>query len=328
MSSLKDTLRNAAYSVVITVGVFALAELTLAGSAPPPPVELASIAQDEGAMEPSALLGWTPVGGQTRSFGVPETTHINEAGTRNPPFEAKAAGTKRLVTLGDSTVFGVLVRDEEVFSSVAARLLTERLGSPVEPINGGVPGYSSEQARRLYESVLTEVQPDWVVIATLWSDTQDSDVPDRLAYADRTDPLRSLLTRSATFRFLEARLSDRDNATEVKWTISPGQGRYRVMPAGYRENLHFLADKARRDGASPVFLQLPSDRDLRGVELETPRPTYRQIMAEVAEAEGALLVDGYSAFRGGDPGLLLDDVHPSAEGHALLGRVLVNAMTP
>ena len=51
-------------------------------------------------------------------------------------------------------------------------------------------------------------------------------------------------------------------------------------------------------------------------------------MAEVSEAEGALLVDGYSAFRGSEPGLLLEDVHPSAKGHPLLGRVLADAMAP
>ena len=123
-------------------------------------------------------------------------------------------------------------------------------------------------------------------------------------------------------------LSDRRNATEVKWTISPGQGRYRVMPAEYRANLHALAELARADGAEPVFLQLPSDRDLRELPLEVPRPTYRQIMAEVAQAEGAVFIDGAAPFRGQPANMLLDDVHPSAEGHSLLGRTVAQALVP
>lgn len=325
MATPPDLLRKLAYSAIIVGGCLALGEMVLAPWAPPPPEVTAEGTQD-GTMAPSAHLGWAPVPGETRAFGVPEPSFINEAGTRNPPFAPEPEGIKRLLTLGDSTVFGVLVRDEEVFGAVAARALSEALGHPVEAINGGVPGYSSEQARRLYEAELQGLGQDWVVIATLWSDAQDAGAPDTLLYFDRTDPLRSLLARSATFRLLESRLRGARDAREVAWELQPGQGSYRVGPARYRENLVALAALARADGAEPVFLQLPSDRDLREEALERPRPTYREIMAEVARDEGALLVDGASPFRGGSPALMADDVHPTAEGHALLGRALAKGI--
>jgi lysophospholipase L1-like esterase len=73
---------------------------------------------------------------------------------------------------------------------------------------------------------------------------------------------------------------------------------------------------------------LPSDRDLKRQPLEDPRPAYRDAMRAVAADEGALLIDGFSPFVGREPGLMLDDVHPSAQGHALLGATLAEALLP
>lgn len=325
MSTAPDTLRKLAYSAVIVLGCAVLAELFFAARVPAVRGQTPR-GEDDSTMQASAHLGWSPVPGETRGFGVPEPTHINEAGTRNPPFNPEPAGSKRLITLGDSTVFGVLVRDEEVFGAVAARVLSEALGQPVEAINGGIPGYSSEQARRLYEAELQGLGQDWVVIATLWSDTQDAEHPDSVTWQDPHDPLRTLLVRSATFRWLERALRSQRDARDVAWEIRPGQGSYRVSPAQYRDNLAALAELARADGAEPVFLQLPSDRDLREVPLEEPRPTYRAIMAEVAQEQGALFVDGAAPFRGGPETLMADDVHPTATGHELLGRALADGI--
>ena len=325
-TSLPEILRKLAYTAFIVGGLFVVMEMVLAGRAPPPPEAPTREGAGEDAMRSSEALGWAPVPGESAAFGVPEPTFHNDAGTRNPPFQPKTSGTKRLLTLGDSTVYGVLVADAEVFGAVAARALSEALGLPVEAINGGVPGYSSEQARLLYGASLRETEPDWVVIATLWSDTQNAVVSDRARYVDGRDRVRRALSRLATFRWLERELSDRRDAREVAWTLTPGSGRYRVMPAAYRDNLEALADLAREDGAEPVFLWLPSVRDLREQALEEPRPAYREIMRTVADEQGALWVDGATPFRGGEAGLLLDDVHPSAAGHARLGEVLARAI--
>lgn len=311
--------RRLVYGAFVCLCLGAVSEMVLANHAPQaPPLT----PPEDSELTPDLGLGWRLPPGVSSAFGVPAPTHINAQGTRNPDLTPKPAGTRRLLTIGDSTVYGVLVDDADVFGAVAATQLSEHLGTTVEPVNGGVPGYSSAQSLRLYERVLHEVNADWVVIANLWSDTQDSRIPDTHFYLDQDRILTRLLQHSATFRWMRRTLGDRRAAREVGWRIGPGQGSYRVPPHEYRSNLGRLAEEVRSDGGAPIFLWLPSTRDLEGRELEAPRPTYRRIMAEVADAQGALLVDGATPFAGGPASLLLDDVHPSVMGHALLGQIL------
>ena len=56
------------------------------------------------------------------------------------PEIRKPKGKKRVMSVGDSSIFGFLVEEEEVFTSVAVEKHTW------EDINAGCPGYSSEQS--------------------------------------------------------------------------------------------------------------------------------------------------------------------------------------
>ncbi|MFT5586644.1 MAG: hypothetical protein ACI9VR_004243 [Cognaticolwellia sp.] len=80
-------------------------------------------ADPAGRIHADELLVWSPKPGERLMFGVPQRTTINTLGTRNPKVTPKAEDELRLLTLGDSTVLGVLVSDDQVFSSVAARYL-------------------------------------------------------------------------------------------------------------------------------------------------------------------------------------------------------------
>lgn len=282
-------------------------------------------ASDNGHMQPDALLGWSPRPGQGRLFGSPRATHINALGTRNPELQPRQAGEKRLLTLGDSTVFGALVNDENVFSAVAAQRLSQQTGLSFSAFNGGIPGYSSEQSRRLLEHRLADVGFDYLIIATLWSDSQFGDIPDAMMFPERVTFLQRALNGSGLFRLLSGVLNGW-RPIPVEWRLQDTAGGRRVPLSAYTSNLHQLADLARARGAEPIYLMLPSDRDLSGQPLEEPRPAYRQAMASVAAAENALLVDGAQPFVGGPRSLMADDVHPSASGHRLLGETLADAM--
>ena len=272
-------------------------------------------------MQADELLGWSPKPGEWRPFGVPQRTTINSLGTRNPEPSAKAPDELRLLTLGDSTVFGVLVNDEAVFSSVAARYLSENLGRKVTAFNAGVPGYSSEQARRLLEYRLAEVEFDYLVIATLWSDSQPGGTPDAMKFPERVTASQKALYNLAIYQVLYGLLRGWQPEV-VEWQLRNDPGTRRVPLSAYRSNLIRLASMARERGAEPVYLVLPSDRDLTGQPLEEPRPAYRAMMSEVAHEQGALLVDGATPFSGQSPRMMADDVHPSGPGHRLLGEAL------
>jgi lysophospholipase L1-like esterase len=276
----------------------------------------------ERAMRGSDLLGWELVAGESRAFGVSRPTNINTLGTRNPELTPKRPGTLRMITLGDSSVYGVMVDDAEVFSSVAARDLQSMLRQPVEAINGGVPGYSSEQARRLYTHRLADLQPDIVVIATLWSDSQPGPAPDAIRFGSEGNVLQTMARFSNTFRLLEGLMLGWRPGEQVGWMLTAGAEGRRVPLPAYRKNLQQLARLAKSAGALPVFLVLPSDRDLGPTVLESPRPAYRGAMMEEAARAEAVLVQTPSLFHGGTQALFFDDVHPTAQGHAIIGRAL------
>jgi lysophospholipase L1-like esterase len=280
----------------------------------------------ETAMRGSDLLGWELVPGQSRAFGVTRPTMINQLGTRNPELGAKHPGTLRMITLGDSSVYGVMVEDAEVFSAVAARDLQHALGQQVEAINGGVPGYSSEQARRLFTYRLAKLQPDIVVIATLWSDSQPGPAPDAMRFGSEGNHVQTMLRWSNTYRLLEGLLLGWRPAPQVGWTLTEGEDGRRVPIQAYRNNLDTLAQLAKAAGAVPVFLILPCDRDLGPTDLEAPRPAYRVAMRAAADRQGGVLVETPAHFAGKSADHFFDDVHPTAKGHAIVGRLLAKGI--
>jgi lysophospholipase L1-like esterase len=280
----------------------------------------------ETAMRGSDLLGWELVPGQSRAFGVTRPTMINQLGTRNPEFGAKQPGTLRMITLGDSSVYGVMLEDAEVFSAVAARDLQHALRQRVETVNGGVPGYSSEQARRLFTHRLAALAPDIVVIATLWSDSQPGPTPDAIRFGSEGNPVQTMLRWSNTYRLLEGLLLGWRPATQVGWTLTEGREGRRVPIRAYRNNLDTLAQLAKEAGAIPVFLVLPCDRDLGPVDLEAPRPAYRAAMRAAAERQDGVLVETPTHFAGKSPDHFFDDVHPTAKGHLIVGKLLAQGI--
>ncbi len=325
-----STTKKALFGLATSAIALTVLEIGAMWVAPHQPLTDGGAHSSETAMRASDLLGWEAVPGTSQAFNVPGGTRIGPEGTRSPPSRDKPANGLRLLTLGDSTIYGVMIRDGEVFSDVAAQTLADTLGRPVDAVNGGIPGYSSEQGRRLYARRLRAYQPDVVVVATLWSDSQLGPMPDAMMYPEHGAAIRRVLQQSAIIRFLGGLLAGWVPGRDVAWKLSAEPGVRRVPPTAYRANLRTLAAMARDDNALPVFLMLPCDRDVRRKALEAPRPEYRTIMAAVAEETDSLLVDGVTPFVG-DPrgmGLMLDDVHPSAAGHRILGETLARALTP
>ncbi len=323
MASRARTIGFGLITALIALVIIELVARLLAPALPGPQEQ-----PQEDAMRASELLGWEPLRGESTGFGVPRPTTINSLGIRGPEPAPRAERELRLLTLGDSTVYGVLVGDDQVFSSVAAAWLSDRLGRPVQAFNGGIPGYSTEQSWRLLRYNLADLELDYLVIANLWSDCQPSPEPDTATIPLRFVKLRRMVLGSGIVRMVDLMVNGPPTPHEIGWVLGEEPGGRRVPLDRYESNLEKLADMARDRGAEPVFLMLPSDRDLRQQPLEAPRPAYREVMRAVAADESALLVEGHTPFVGGPGSLLLDDVHPSAEGHRLLGMTLAEAMLP
>ena len=298
-----------------------------------------------------SLTGWRVVPGTQQDFGVPEPTHINQHGLRAPEFPLeKTANEQRILLLGDSTVYGVLVRDEDSFGGLLEQLL-KPTNPAIRVMNAGCPGYSSWQALQLFRERLLPLKPDVVVIATIWSDAQGSEAPDSSRYGQGEG--RSLLSHSAFYVWLQAKMRRakwhdakaesiefrfQPNATNSNAPPPPPGGPMEMGPAKlapthrvplgqYRENLKEIARLAVEAGAQPVFLILPCFRDPELGKVGDFRDAYREAMREVADSLDAPLVDSSTAFFGGSVNALFyDDVHPTPKGHALIAQELFTSL--
>ena len=321
--------KKALFSLITTAVLLGLMEWAAMWLAPHKPLDAGGHTA-ETAMRASDLLGWEAVPGRSHAFNVRQGTVVGSEGTRNPPAVERAPGSLRLMTLGDSSIYGVMVNDGQVFSDVAAQSLGRSLGRTVDVVNGGVPGYSSEQARRLYDARLRKYKPDVLVIATIWSDSQLGPMPDVMMYPESGAAARRVLQNSALVRFVGGIFAGWVPGRDVAWKLSGEPGVRRVPLSAYEDNLRRLADLAAEDGARAAFVLLPCDRDVTQKPVEAPRPEYRQVMRDVAQETGSVLVDAVTPFQahGGGRRLFLDDVHPSAEGHRVLGQALADSLQP
>ncbi|MDP6932652.1 MAG: hypothetical protein QGG40_07025, partial [Myxococcota bacterium] len=208
------------------------------------------------------------VGHSTRLWGMAEgvrnnagaTATINEAGLRGwLPEGPREEGEQRIMVLGDSTFFGHGVNDEETLQAVLEGRLQAR-GLNARVLNGGVPGYSTEQTRLVMEEVGWDMDPSLLVLGNLWSDNNWDLFRDK-------DLLRTArvfhgpLARSSFYQLLAGfldRLGGGDGAHIVTWTRTsewPEEGVRRVSLRRYAENLDWLAREAARRGVGVLVLQ-------------------------------------------------------------------------
>jgi lysophospholipase L1-like esterase len=280
-------------------------------------------------MRGSPFLLWELAPGARNGPGG--VVSINAAGFRDKTRGAKKG--PRVLALGDSSVYGFGVGDDDVFS---AKLESGFQSTGAEFINGGVPGYSSTQALNLLWGRGLSLQPDVVLAMTLWSDNNFDtfvDAEQIATYAawrrSGVASIESVLERSAMYRLAEFYLRQHEPG-HVGWMALKRQspsGNRRVPINDYARNLgEYCATMAER-GGGVVFVILANRNDLTRAESNPPWTPYRAVMREVAQSCGAPLVDLPAAFAAdGRHFLFLDEMHPSAEGHALMAETIMGVL--
>jgi lysophospholipase L1-like esterase len=100
---------------------------------------------------------------------------INGQGMRDEREFAKTkpAGTKRILSLGDSFTIGYEVHAHETFSAVLEHELRAS-GRAVEVLNAGVSGFSNAEQCLYLERELLDYQPDMVVVSFFGNDLVDN----------------------------------------------------------------------------------------------------------------------------------------------------------
>ncbi len=113
-------------------------------------------------------LGWRNIPRWSATTKGKKLT-INEKGLRDRdyPYE-KPPGTKRILVLGDSFVWGYGVADDEIFTERLEQMLEEspiNAGEKIEVINTGVSGWGTDQEYLFLQQEGFKYSPDIVILA-------------------------------------------------------------------------------------------------------------------------------------------------------------------
>ena len=102
---------------------------------------------------------------EMRSNEFRATLHVNSLGLRGPEIATeKDAGVYRILMLGDSMTMGEGVADDQTFSVLLERSLTDALGRRVQVLNAGVDSYTPLLAYLALRTRLIDLKPDAVVL--------------------------------------------------------------------------------------------------------------------------------------------------------------------
>ncbi len=262
---------------------------------------------------------------------------INSLGLRGEEIVIpKPKGTRRFMTVGDSSVFGFGVPEEAVFSSVTAASLQDKTGNAIEAINGAIPGYSTYQTINLLRLRTWKADPDVLIVGNIWSDNNfgsfvDKDLIATMAGFEQGILARfhRLMTFSALYRVADWRRRVRSRASkieEVGQSIYAGEqiGSRRVEINDYAQNLEILIDSAHERNAEVVFLMLANEDDIKKGDTQFHAwHSYREVMKDTARRHALPIVSMVDVFQQSgysSKELFLDQMHPTVLGHRILGE--------
>ncbi len=277
---------------------------------------------------------WGLKGGRKDNAGA--FANINSLGLRGGELGPKTPGVPRVMIVGDSTWFGHGVSDPDTFSSQLARVFAGR-GVPIEPVNGGIPGYSSEQSRLLMEEVGWALEPDLVLIANLWSDNNYDSFRDQDLLATVGATARNPLYASHLFRLLVSAVDRARGGTGAqlvtftKESQTPTTGGRRVSLKRYAENLDAMAREAARRGAGVAFVAPCNQGLVRDTYSgRASWDVYFEAQEAIAAHHGVPRIETLPAMKaanaeGGEP-LFVDVMHPSERGHGVFATAVADAL--
>lgn len=129
------------------------------------------------------VLGWRKKANAEAAFSRRDyvtTIRTNSQGLRDRERPvAKPPGEFRVVAVGDSFVEAFMMADDQTPTAILRRAL-ERPGCPVDVVNGGTAGYSTDQEYLAYDRDLYRYEPDVVVLFVY-----HNDIPPLLWGADK-----------------------------------------------------------------------------------------------------------------------------------------------
>ncbi len=267
---------------------------------------------------------------------APRTTNSLGFRMSREVVHPRSDGEYRIFAMGDSSTFGLGVRDGETFLSVLERHLAARTDRDVLSINTACPGHTSFQGRVLLDRHGEQVQPDLLI----WAYNNDPCLDtvqdrDRIAPSPRVRALQRVLYRSDLYLLFRRVILDAVHAGRLEHYRRRYPQRQedwvrRIPFDDYQAYLTGFAATARELEAEILFLRMPLNRPLvvsKPIFETSFDDGYRDHLSRFCEEEGLACVDLEHPF--GDsyrPDLFLPGhlFHPSATGHRIIGATLAD----
>lgn len=287
------------------------------------------------APRPGALLPWT------------NGERINPDGYRGPQLDVeRKKGVLRIAFLGGATTLGVGVRYDDTYAALSTRLIGER-AMQAECMDAGVEGFSVRQSLERYRDLVRPYRPHVVVLSITFracyrqateSWTDDERIRAARDFAGDPSQFPDHWPRSRLLQFghwlvdaLDGRYwSERDfDFQQMRLAATSGEldwpGVRRVPIDDFYHSLSLLLQETRQDGAHLALISIPPGP---GAYIPPVNDVYQQVVADFAQREKLVLLDGRSAYlealRDDIPkeDLFQSDDHPSECGHLQLAEAL------
>ncbi|MFT4572687.1 MAG: lysophospholipase L1-like esterase [Candidatus Binatia bacterium] len=309
-------------------------------------------------------VGYLPEPGQLIVNRHGGHVQINKHGFRGGEWALDATPeTLRIAVFGGSAAFCFeAASDQAPWPNVLEHELTTQLGQPVEVLNFGIPGFTTDRSLRNYKAHGRDFAPDLVLVYHTWNDLKlfrHRDPQDRtMGPYVPTLPTWQKIVRSlqlgryarnavwaADNRRLEGRFAaaEPDAPTAAVMPIDGAQFEreredftafvHAVQADGGRVALVSQAGLASPENVNPQFVSkhlgdLARMTDFLGMSVDQVVRSWVRvgnIIEEVARTEGALFIDGWNAVPH-EPEFFNDHVHLSDKGSHRLAKAIAKEL--
>ncbi len=251
--------------------------------------------------------------------------------------EAKPAGERRVVSLGDSFAWGVGIEFDDTYARRVERALGRRPGERWEVVQLARPGMGTvEQAQQLAEEGLA-YGPDVVVLGFVLNDSEDENAAEARRARDWEETRRErqerragrgVLDRSVVWRFvsgrLEATVENRRRLEGYRSQFLPGYPGWIAC----RKALARMGALCRERGVPFVVMIFPLFAD--PLDEGYPFADIHALVARAATDAGAVVIDLLPAYRGLRSSLLVvdgrNDEHPNEIAHRIAAQELLRTL--